>query len=303
MSKIALFTLAVGENSAYINAVKRYSSYNKVCLEQYANLDYCLLTDREEDIEGLIHIPCPTNIWPFAALLKNNYITDYLNVHNKWDEYTHIFFIDADFGIGDTYDFLQHEFIFLSPYWNSKIAGGFYGGKTEWFKRLCLSFYEEIKYIYNKKLPVPLNLDEFYLELFYNQYHKYIYLIQMKRRINTHVFYDNEDIEGIIKKHGKKLFLHPCKSEGRANKTIVLDSYNEEQECTVNLGKGYIFNNLTYDFGRLLKMEEKRYRILWSKYPEKREVLDITTNKIYRQNAMRDTTDLSPVISIIMPIY
>lgn len=303
MNKIALFTLAVGKDSTYINAVQRYCFYNRTSLMQNVDIDYYLLTDRKNTTKKFIHIPCTTSVWPYAALLKNNYITDYLNTHNKWDKYTHVFFIDADFGIADTYDFLQHEFIFLSPYWNSKIAGGFYGGKTEWFKLLCLSFYEEIKYIYENKLPVPLNLDEFYLEIFYNQNDENIHLIQMKKGINTYAFYDNENIEEIIREQGGKLFLHPYKSKGRANKTIVWDSYNEKQECTVNLDDKYIFNNLTYEFGRLLNLGEAKYRILWSKYPEKREILDISTCKIYRQNSMLDIVYLPPVISIVMPVY
>jgi glycosyltransferase involved in cell wall biosynthesis len=141
-------TIALGKDSVYINAVQRYSSYNRTCLEQYSHLDYYLLTDREEKIKGLIHVPCPISIWSYTIILKNNYIADYLNAHNKWDGYTHL-----------------------------------------------------------------------------------------------------------------------------------------------------------YDFGRLLKSEEKRYRFLWDKYPEKREVLDITTNKIHRQMVMPNTADLSPVISIIMPVY
>lgn len=65
MNKIALLTLAVGKDSAYIDAVQRYSPYTRSCLAQYGNLDYYLLTDREDKTEGFIYVHCPTSVWPY----------------------------------------------------------------------------------------------------------------------------------------------------------------------------------------------------------------------------------------------
>jgi len=302
INKIALFTIAVGEDPFYIDSVRRYYSYNKACLEQLGKLDYYLITDRKEYIDGITHISCSNSIWPYAAMLKNNYISDYLDLSNKWDEYTHIFFIDADFGLGKVYDYLKYEFVFLKPYWKSKIAGGFYGGKSIWFRKLAMLYYKEIAYIYKKKLSVPTNLDEFYLKLFYNQYYEDIHLIHMDPNVNTNIFFEYEDIEQVVLKHGSKLFLHPCKVNGRANRTIITDECNKQQEYTVNIEEKYIYNNVTHNLGHLLELGKGEYRILWHHFPDKREVLYLDSSKIYRQISSFETANRSPAISIVMII-
>jgi glycosyltransferase involved in cell wall biosynthesis len=186
---------------------------------------------------------------------------------------------------------------------NKNGGGFFYGGKTEYFKKLCDLFYTEIECIYENKLPVPRDLDEFYLGLFRKQYSEQIHLIEMDRQTNTLIFYDNENLDEKIQQLGKRLFMQPYKAEGRANKTIVTDTYNQLQEYIVNLEEQYIFNNYTYDFGRLLKIDETHYRILWSKKPEVREVLDIKTLKINKQPSIKETAQRSPILSIVMPVY
>ncbi|RNC67093.1 hypothetical protein [Proteiniphilum sp. X52] len=283
--RIALFTIAVGKDPIYFNSVRRYFPYNKANFGQNLDVDYYVFTDRDETIKSIISIPCRSSLWPFTTLLKNNLITDYLDTSGEWDTYSHIFFIDADFAIGDRYDFFRHNFLLVKPYWNNKNGGGFfYGGKTEYFRKLCLLFYDEIRFICENKLPVPRDLDEFYLGLFREQYSEQIHVIDMDQQINTLVFYDNEDLDLKIKQAGKCLFMQPYKAEGRANKTYIVDFQNKKQECIVNLEEGYIFNNYTYDFGRLLKLDDSFYRILWSKCPEAREILNIKTYKISKKN-------------------
>ena len=145
MKKIALFTIAVGEDRIYFDSVARYFPYNKKYFGQNHEMDYYLFTDRDEKIDGIIHIPCQTTLWPYTTMLKNNFISDYLTQADKWDDYSHIFFIDADFAIGDYYDFFSPDFLLVKPYWNNKNGGGFfYGGKTEYFKLLCDSYYTEL---------------------------------------------------------------------------------------------------------------------------------------------------------------
>jgi hypothetical protein len=302
--KIGLFTIAVGKDPVYFESVRRYFPYNREYFGQNREVDYFLFTDREDTIEGMVNIPCSPCLWPYTTLLKNNNISDYLNKTSGWDEYSHIFFIDADFATGDYYDFFKHNFVLAKPYWNKKNGGGFfYGGKTGYFKKLCDLFYTEIQFIYENKVSVPRDLDEFYLGLFREEYAERIHLIEMDRQTNTLIFYDNENLDEKIQQQGKRLFMQPYKAEGRANKTIVTDTYNQPQECIVNLEELYIFNNRTYDFGRLLKIDATLYRILWSKKPGIREVLNIETKKISKQPSSRKTARLSPVLSIVMPVY
>jgi glycosyltransferase involved in cell wall biosynthesis len=300
---IALFTIAVGKDPVYFNSVRRYLPYNNVNFGGDNLVDFFLLTDREETIEGMITVPCAPSVWPYTTMLKNNIITDYLDKTCQWDHYSHIFFIDADFAIGDNYNFFSPDFILVKPYWNEKNGGGFfYGGKTEYFRKLCSLFYQEIQFIYDNKLPPPRDLDEFYLGLFREQFQEHIHLIEMNQQTNTLIFYDNEDLDAKISETGKRLFIQPYKAEGRANKTFVIDVQNKKQECIVSLEEGYIFNNYTYDFGRLLKIDSSFYRIFWSKRPEAREVLNIETYKISKQPAGKETLQSSPVISVVMPV-
>jgi|GEM_PF-6601439 Glycosyltransferases, probably involved in cell wall biogenesis len=302
--KIALFTIAVGKDPIYFNSVRRYFPYNKINFGQDLDVDYYVLTDQDETIKEIVSIHCQSSLWPFTALLKNNLIADYLDASEKWGTYSHIFFIDADFAIGDKYDFFSPEFVLVKPYWNEKIGGGcFYGGKTLHFKTLCRLFYDEIRFIYDHKLSVPRDLDEFYLGFFREQYKEIIHLIEMDGQTNTLIFYDNEDLDEKIRQSGKHLFMQPYKAEGRANKTIITDTSGNKQECIVNITEQYIFNNCTYDFGRLLKLDETHYRIFWSKQPERREVLNTETLKISNQPAGTETRQTSPVISVVMPIY
>ena len=296
--------MAVGKDPIYFQSVRRYFPYNKESLEQDNDVDYFLFTDREESIEGICNIPCKPTVWPYTTLLKNNIIADYLDQTNQWDKYSHIFFIDADFAIGDRYDFCKYDFLLVKPYWNEKNGGGFfYGGKTEYFKKLCSLFYDEVRFICEQKLSVPRDLDEYYLGLFREQYNEQVHLIEMGKETNTLIFYDNEDLDEKIRQTGKRLFMQPYKAEGRANKTYVIDIQNKKQECMVNLEEGYIFNNYTYDFGRLLKIDDSCCRIFWSNRPEAREVLNLETHKISKQPTDKSTRQTSPIISIVMPVY
>jgi len=303
MNKIALFSMAVGKDPVYFDSVRRYFPYNKKYFEQNHSVDYFLFTDRNDTIDGVTIIPCKTTTWPYTALLKNNIIADYLEIKNNWDAYTHIFFIDADFAIGDYYDFFSPDFFMVKPYWNDKGGGFFYGGKTEYFRKLCFLFFEEIQFIYDNKLALPRDLDEFYLGLFRIKFHEHIRLIEMNRQTNTLIFYDNENLDEKIKQQGNRLFMQPYKAEGRANKTYVIDKQNKRQECIVNLNELYIFNNYTYDFGRLLKIDESHYRIFWNKHIEDRDVLNIEIFKIWQQLTNDDIFQPSPVLSIIMPVH
>ena len=316
-NKIALFTMAVGQDPTYFQSARRYLPYNKENFGQGEEVDYFLFTDRDETIDGMCTIPCQATVWLYTTLLKNNMIADYLSQENWWDNYTHVFFIDADFAIGDRYDFFSHDFVCVKPYWGSKVCGGFYGGKTEYFKALCSLFADETQFIFEQKMPVPYNIDEFYLGLFSEQYQDHIHFIEMDKQTNVLIFLDNEDLEEKIRQTGKRLFIHPYKAGGRANKTFVTDAENKEQECTVNLEEGYIFNNFSYDFGRLLKIDDTRYRILWYKRPEAREVLNIETFTISEQpadkeppktSAVKKTSakkdiQITPLISVVMPVY
>ncbi|MDR1503601.1 MAG: glycosyltransferase [Prevotella sp.] len=125
----------------------------------------------------------------------------------------------------------------------------------------------------------------------------------MNTKTNTLIFYDNEDLDEKIRHVGERIFLQPFKAEGRANKTMLIDSNGKEQEYILNLKEQYIFNNYTYDFGRLMAVDGKNYRILWSKNPEKREVLNIESKQIYRKATKCTILHSSPIISIIMPFY
>jgi hypothetical protein len=282
MNKIALFTIAVGKDRIYFDSVRRYFPYNQQYFGQNQEVDYLLFTDREETIDGIRNIVCPPSLWPYTTLLKNNIISDYLTSENNWEAYSHIFFIDADFAIGDYYDFFTPDFILVKPYWNNKNGGGFfYGGKTEYFRKLCSLYYDELNFIYENTLPVPRDLDEYYLGLFLEREAEHIRIIDMNKETNTLIFYDNEDLDDKIRQQGNRLFMQPYKAKGRANKTVITNySANRRMECTVNLQANYIFDNYTYDFGRLLKIDERNYRIFWSKKPEIREVLNLENHTI-----------------------
>jgi hypothetical protein len=284
MNKIALFTIAVGNDRIYFDSVRRYFPYNKKYFGQNQDVDYFLFTDREETIEGIVNIPCQPTLWPYTTLLKNNIISDFILKNNLWETYSHIYFIDADFAIGDFYDFFTPDFLLVKPYWNNKNGGGFfYGGKTGYFKKLCELYYEELKFIHENTLSVPRDLDEYYLGLFKEQEAEHIHVIVMNKEVNTLIFYDNEDLDDKIRQQGNRLFMQPHKAKGRANKTIVTNYVaNRRMECIVNLQEKYIFDNYTYEFGRLLKIDELNYRILWCRHPEARVLLNIkffTINK------------------------
>lgn len=302
--KIALFTMAVGKDPIYFESVGRYFPYNKKYFGQNNAVDFYVFTDRNEKVNNEVtSLPCVTTVWPYTTLLKNNTICDYLNQEDKWKEYDYVFFIDADFAIGDYYDFFDHDFILVKPYWNKINGGGFfYGGKTEYFKSLCEAYYEELKYIYDNKLPLPRDIDEFYLGLFLKEYSDEIHTIDMAKD-KTLIFYDNENLEDRIKEQGNRLFLQPYKAVGRANKTMVFDTQHKEQECIVNLEEQYIFNNFTFDFGRLLKIDDSYYRIFWAQNPDKREVLNIDTYQIYKDKPSKKEHPGVPVISVVMPVY
>ena len=126
--KIALFTIAVGEDPVYFDSVRRYFPYNKKNFGQNFDVDYYVFTDRDQPLKNITSISCKSTLWPFTTLLKNNLIADYLDNTAKWDYYTHIFFIDADFAIGDKYDFFSPDFILVKPSWNPKNGGGFFYG-------------------------------------------------------------------------------------------------------------------------------------------------------------------------------
>jgi hypothetical protein len=277
MNKIALFTIAVGNDRTYFDSVHRYFPYNKKYFGQNQDMDYLLFTDREETLDEIKNIACQSSVWPYTTMLKNNMISDYLTKNDLWETYSHIFFIDADFAIGDFYDFFTPDFLLVKPYWNNKNGGGFfYGGKTVYFKKLCELYYEELRFIYENILPVPRDLDEYYLSLFKEQETEHIHVIDMNRETNTLTFYDNEDLDEKIRRQGNRLFMQPYKAEGRANKTIITNySTNRRMECIVNLQEKYIFDNYTYEFGRLVKIDDLNYRILWSKNPASRELLNI----------------------------
>lgn len=301
---IALFTIAVGKDPVYFDSVRRYFPYNKKYFGQDHEVDYFLFTDRDETIEGITNIPCVTTLWPYTTLLKNNLIRDYLDSIQGWERYDSVFFIDADFAIGDTYDFFSPPFILVKPYWNEKNGGGFfYGGHSGYFRKLCNLYYNELQFIYENKLSLPRDLDEYYLGLFREKYPNRIHVIEMDRKTNTGVFYDNEDLDQKIAEQGKRLFLQPYKAKGRANKTMIRDISGKEQECIVNLKEQYLFNNYTYDFGRLVSIDDTNFQILWAKQPEKREVLNIETFRITHNVVAGKTNYPSPVISVVMPVY
>jgi glycosyltransferase involved in cell wall biosynthesis len=298
MNQIIISTIAVNRDLIY-----RYFPYNQKCFGQDQNVDYFLFTDKEEIIDDIVNVPCTLSLCSYTTLLKNNNISNYLNRIDGWNKYSHIFFINADFSIGDYY-FDKYDFILVEPYCNNKNGDNFfYVYKTEYSKRLYDLFYTKIQSIYENKLYFLCDLDEFYLGLFREQYKEQIHLIEMDRQTNILIFYDNENLDEKTQQQGKCLFMQPYKAEGRANKTIIANTYNQARECILNLDKQYLFNNYTCDFGRLLKTDSIHYRILWSKKQEVLEVLDIGTLKINRQPSTKETTQLSPVLSIVMPVY
>lgn len=103
-------------------------------LSEYENVDCFVFTDKDATIDNINLIQTETVICPYIALFKNNLIADYLEMYNRWDNYTLVYLIDADFVLEESYNYGSHHFIFLEPYWDSKIAGSFYGGKTFLFK-------------------------------------------------------------------------------------------------------------------------------------------------------------------------
>lgn len=304
MNKILLFTIAVGEDPIYLESIKRYMPYTLPALSKCGDLDCLVFTDKADADLGNIHkVEIKTVIWPYIALLKNNVLKDYLDKNELWDKYTHIYFIDADFALADPYRYTESDFILLEPYWDSKIAGGFYGGKTILFKEMSSYFYDEISYIVANKLPLPKNLDEHYLKLFYESHKECVDLIKMDKDTNTLIFYDTEDLDQIIKTTGARQFLHPFKGNQRANKTIVTDVNGQTLECIVNLEQEYIFNNYTYEFGRLMPIDNDTYQIFWSTKPEARETLTVSTNKIQRRRIdIFQKSGTSPAVSIVMPM-
>ncbi|GHT19407.1 hypothetical protein AGMMS4957_03690 [Bacteroidia bacterium] len=82
---------------------------------------------------------------------------------------------------------------------------------------------------------------------------------------------------------------------------MVTDTAGKAQECIVSLDGQYIFNNYSYDFGRLLKIDAAHYRILWSKQPKVREVLNIETNRITKKLTTEEDSTPAPLLSIVMP--
>lgn len=303
MNKIALFSIAVGQDSIYLESIQRYMPYTMRVLSEHATVECFVFTDRNATINNANLIQTETVIWPYIALLKNNLIADYLEKNNLWDNYTHVYFIDADFALGESYNYGLHDFIFLEPYWDSKIAGGFYGGKTSLFKQLCCSFYDEVKFLVKNKLPLPKNLDEHYLNLFYHQEKDKIHLIRMSENRSTLAIYDNEDLDLLIQNKGNRQFIHPFKANQRANKTTITDVHGVERECIVNVAQGYIFDNYSYDLGRLMYIDDDTYRVFWTSSPESRDVLKIKESKIYRQPIDNSTIYKSPCISVVMPMY
>lgn len=277
--KIALCTIAAGKDRIYFDSAKRYLPYNKEYFANGQDVDFLLFTDRDDEtIEGMESIPCFTSIWPYCTLLKNNIIGDYFDKSGRWDDYDYIFFIDADFAIGDYYNFFDHEFVFVKANWGTDLAGGFfYGGKTEYFKELYTIYKDELNAIYNGKLSVPPNLDEFYLSLFRKKHEDKVHVIDMNG--NTLAFYDNENLEEKIANGSRKLLLHPYKSKGRANTTTIKHP-QWEKESVINLKEGYVFVVYNHDVGQLVKLDEKHYRVLWNRYPAAREVLNIETRTI-----------------------
>lgn len=304
MNKILLFTIAVGEDPIYLESIKRYMPYTLSALSECGNIDCLVFTDKlDVDLGKINKIKTKTVIWPYIALLKNNILKEYLDEYELWDKYTHIYFIDADFALAEPHRYTESDFTFLEPYWDSKIAGGFYGGKAMLFKEMSSCFYDEISYIVANKLPLPKNLDEHYLKLFYESHRECVNLIKMNKNINTLAFYDTEDLGQIIKTTGVRQFLHPFKGNQRANQTIVTNVNGEIIECIVNLDQEYIFNNYTYDFGRLMRIDNDTYQIFWSTKPEARESLIVSKNKIDRQRInVVQKNSTSPTVSIVMPM-
>lgn len=303
MDKIALFSIAVGQDPIYLESIQRYMPYTMRVLSEHATVECFVFTDRNVTIDNINLIQTETVIWPYIALLKNNLIADYLEMHNRWDNYTHVYFIDADFALGDSYNYGLHDFIFLESYWNSKIAGGFYGGKISLFKQLCSSFYDEMKFLVKNKLSLPKSLDEHYLNLFYHQEKDRVHLIRMNKNSNTLAFYDNEDLDLLIQNRGCRQFIHPFKANQRANKMTITDVHGVERECIVNVAQEYIFDNYRYDLGRLMYIDDDTYRVFWTSSPESRDVLRIKESKIYRQPIDNSTIYKSPCISVVMPMY
>lgn len=278
--KIALCTIATGKDPIYFESVKRYLPYNREYFMNGRDVDFLLFTDQSEAIDGVQSHPYQGILWPYSPMLKNNVIGEHFDQFNLWDQYDYIYFIDADFAIGDYYDFFQHEFVMINVSWGEELGGGgFYGGKSSIFRELYETYREEIATICNNKLSVPLHLDEFYLGLFRKSHSEHIHMISMDDE-HTLFFYDSEDLDTRIKAEGRrKLFMFPQKTRGRAN-TVTITHPNWKQESVINLKEGYLFIVYHHDIGHLLKITDRYYRILWLKHPSSREILDVKTNTI-----------------------
>lgn len=284
MKKIAICTIATGPDRFYLDAVKRYLPYNKKNFGRGHEVDYLLFTDREEDVEGMKRIPCKTTIWPYCTMLKNNMIGEYMDDGDKWGEYDYIFFIDADFAIGEYYDFFQHNFILVDVYWGRNLGGGFfYGGKTQYFRELYETYKTEMQIMYERKLSVPPYCDEFYLGLFRRKHEGEFHIFDMEEW--TLAFYDNEDLDAKLAETPGRIFLQPYKSKKRANTTIIKHP-EWESEAIINLEEKYIFIMGHHDVGILAKLDETHYRVLWHVHHKVREILDITTNTITKEPSL-----------------
>lgn len=273
--KIALLTILTEKDSIYVESFLQYSLYNKKYFQQNSDVDYFLFTNQKgKTSEEIFQIPCEIPLLPYSALLKNNIIHDYFEKSNKWNEYDFIFYIAPGLLIGDYYNFLQHEFFITHYEKKEKCNGTFYGGKSEYFKKFCYQFYNEINTIYTKKFPVPKHLDEHYLCIFYEE-NKNMFYHMMLSDANTSTFNNREDLEKIRKGKEKKLFLQQDKPQNKANKTFLINNRGIKNEYTINLEEAYLYNHYTYNLGRIFPINKNRYRIIWNKNPEIRQVLDL----------------------------
>lgn len=276
--KVALCSIATGPDPLYFRSVARYLPYNLANIAPGHEVDFLLFTDRDEDIDGVRRIACDTVLWPYCTNLKNNIIGDWFEREGRWDDYDFIFFVDADFALGEPYDYFAHEFVMMKAYWGKHLmAGGFYGGKSEWFRRLYMEYRDELRFIREHMLPVPQYNDERYLTLFADKYKDSVHVIDM----NDHliIFYDNEDLDEVIAKRGTQLFLQPYKSAGMANGGVIK---HPSWECKgiINLEEKYIYIVCHNDMGRLQKLDDTHYRIHWYGHNTVREILNVETGTI-----------------------
>ena len=92
---------------------------------------------------------------------------------------------------------------------------------------------------------------------------------------NTSTFNNIEEWEEIKKGKEKKLFYQQDNSHDKANKTFLANNRGVKNEYTVNTEEAYLYNHYTYDLGRIFPIDKDRYRIIWNKHPEIRQVLDM----------------------------